>query len=182
MHGDLKAAMGALNFYSMEEGTLAAGEIAAYERAIGRVDSYFSRLLAELFPETAEAYGLSLWERALGISSGGGMPRERRGKIIEKESREPGGFIGYLFLRQLAEICPSAGVAQNGAAVLLTGTDRGDFESLRRLAELVLPNLSPQADVALDGTGNSWNTWGARGSNWNFYDRNALPWGFYDTI
>lgn len=182
MHGNMKAALMELGVYSMEPGTLAEGEAAAYEAAIAWVDNGLTQLLEELFPCTAKSYGLSLWEKALGLDGIGKSIAQRRAAVLEQESQLPGCFSGDLFQRQLLQASENARLVAKNNTLTVAGINRADFNELAALAKVILAHLSPMSEIALEGMGRSWQACDSLSHSWNFYDRAGLPWGFYDTI
>lgn len=182
MYGDLKSAMAALPLYSMAPGTLVSGEIAGYEAAIRMMDNWFTELLAELFPDTASGYGLALWEEALNLPCGAEGIQERRSRIRSSMEDVPGLFDTQKFNRQLSMLGLELSLTSQGRLLHIAGTQGSSLERLSRLAALLLPNLSPMAEVELEGDGRTWMEWEAGGHNWNYYDRLGLPAAFYETI
>lgn len=182
MHGDLRAVMKELGLYSMEDGTLAAGEMDAYDAAISLMDAWYTRLLTELYPDTAEEQGLRLWEQALALRGDGKTIPQRRNAIWEQERLRPGEFDNSGFLRKLEQASSEAALSAAGKVLTVSGINRTDLSELGRVAQVLLPNLSPMAELSLEGTGKSWSEWEALSHNWNLFDRTGLPWAFYDTI
>lgn len=181
MYGNLKEAMKQLCVYNMEDGTLAAGEIAAYEVAIGMVNQRFESILKELIPMSAVSFGLGLWEKALGLWENGTVT-ERRSRIRVLLKQRQGLFDSGNFLLRLGQLCPKAELRVQGDCIMLEGVNRQDLTELGRVADWLLPSISPMAEVALEGSGQNWNSWDALNHHYNFYDRRGLPCAFYETI
>ena len=142
---NLKDCLAQTGIYTLDGTTLVDVELSAYAAGLKLVLDAYEELLGELFVETAETYGLSCWENALGCSFSHVSLAKRRKMLLGQLAVSENDYT----VSCLEQALDSVGIVAT-ITVVITDAVRvveKTQAAVRTLAELVLPaHLSVRYD------------------------------------
>lgn len=178
----MKKAMLSLGRYSMEDGTYVNAEIVAYSVSIGLVKDYFQKILREIFVDTAEDYGLNMFEDLFFLK----MPRTdltaRRKQIKTYLSLQKGSFNLEFFLSEFSRCGSENGYAFKDGKVDFLSVEQAPELFHIQLCSLLTRYSQFLADYSIKGHGKTCNEKDAGARSWNYMDSAMMSFSVHDTL
>lgn len=151
---NLKDCLAQTGIYTLDGTTLVDVELSAYAAGLELALDAYEELLGELFVETAETYGLSCWENALGCSFSHVSLAKRRKMLLGQLAVSENDYTVSCLEQALDSVGIVATITEQPAeqAITVVVTDavrvvEKTQAAVRTLAELVLPaHLSVRYD------------------------------------
>lgn len=178
----MKKAMLALGRYSMAEGTYVNAEILAYSVGIDLVKDYFKKILGEMLIDTAEDYGLDMFEDLFLIKM---SPHDLTGrrKQIKTYLSLPKGFFDFDFWwNQILRCGSTPGYSCGNGQITFFGINQ-EAELFRiQLCSFLSRYNNFLGDYNAKGPGKSWDKKDKESLNWNVMDAAMMSFCIHDTL
>ena len=156
----MRLRLGAIGLYSLEEGTVPDCELQAYAAGLDLLHNALGELEQESFVQTAEDWGLRLFEERFGVYQPAGSLAERRKEILARSAVTDRDFTRAAIEHALtaaglvAEICENP--AENKISVNCFAEPAGG-RTRAEAAEQAKKFLPAHVEAELDFRTISWN-------------------------
>jgi hypothetical protein len=173
-----------LKLYSLGAGSLVAAELAAYETALGDLESRLKNALAQAFVQTATDEGLTRHELAAGMKPRPELdPARRRALVLYRKSVAPFDYNLSGMLNSIRAAGMHADIIQNYAEESLAIVSHGLIDTFLTIedAKASLAKMLPaHLETVLDMGGITWEMLEQRVSDWGFWDSRDFTWEQFD--
>lgn len=160
--------------YALSGDTAVDWELEAYAEGLDLLYEQIYKLMRDLFPETADEDGLSLWESLFGLSGQGMEKEERRRRLLLRVSAVPGTKAGLIRLGESLGIPVS--IAEEPGTIYCMAYSDPDEEEVSRFLRSFGGFVPAHLQILLDLRPLSWSQIQAQGRSWQQMDVAALSW------